>query len=109
MMATIGNNEAWAVLQFKLYGDWPFMDFETLVRVDTPVCVLESTLKRMHGPIVDLVMCAGEFSPKNELRGDMKALTEFGIHGGAKANPPRMTIRYNFKPADWENPDNVLL
>ncbi len=40
---------------------------------------------------------------------DMKALTEFGIQGGAKANPPRMTIRYNFKPADWENPDNVLL
>lgn len=85
------------------------MDFETTVRTDINLIVIKSILKKRHGPIVDLVLCKGECQQRNELHGDMKTLREFGIKGGPKDNAPTTTIYYNFKPADWEQPDPLLL
>lgn len=71
---------------------------------------MKKILETKHGRIKGLVLCKDVFRESNEINKDEKTLEEYGFVGGfVKEGAPEVTICYDFKPFDNEDPDPILL
>eukprot|EP00455_Lapot_gusevi_P045409 TRINITY_DN5803_c0_g3_i2.p1 TRINITY_DN5803_c0_g3~~TRINITY_DN5803_c0_g3_i2.p1 ORF type:complete len:155 (+),score=23.58 TRINITY_DN5803_c0_g3_i2:67-531(+) len=88
----------WVKLEIKLLN-WKFMNFDVLVRTNTPVRQIASMIEARHGRIRDLRLFTSPPSLKNEITDTSITLSDIGIKGGPRDAPEQSTLFYDFKSA----------
>jgi hypothetical protein len=91
--------------------DWGYMDFSRTFHSSTTIHTVKEVIKKWHGGhIQNLILCKDSYHETNELRNDNHTLKECGIDAAFDKNmAPSVTLFYDFKPIECDQPDPILM